>query len=88
MSVADEWQPTPWFRVVLSDGSVWCESSDEQENRAALKEIRTRGVIVYPPRHPDGKLFGPDAGAKLERLYERPGRRWQAVVASTTAVFQ
>jgi hypothetical protein len=30
-------QPTRWWRVVAPDGSVWAETSDEQEARAAVR---------------------------------------------------
>lgn len=28
-----EWKPTRWWRVTAPDGSIWAESSDEQECR-------------------------------------------------------
>jgi hypothetical protein len=34
-----EMRPGRWWRVLDEDGGLWCESSDEQENRRALKQI-------------------------------------------------
>lgn len=34
-----EWEVTKWWRVCSADGSVWAESSDEAEVRAAAAEI-------------------------------------------------
>lgn len=31
------WEPGRWWRVLAPDGSVWCETSDEQEAVAALR---------------------------------------------------
>lgn len=36
-------RPGRWWRVVAPDGSVWCESSSEQENRNAMR----RGDKLY-----------------------------------------
>ena len=33
----EDWQPTGWWRVVASDGSLWSESSDEEENRESMR---------------------------------------------------
>jgi hypothetical protein len=32
-----EWEPGRWWRVVAPDGSVWAETSDEQEAQEALR---------------------------------------------------
>lgn len=32
-----EWQPGRWWRVTAPDGSLWCETSDEDEARAAVR---------------------------------------------------
>jgi hypothetical protein len=32
-----EFGPTRWWRVVAEDGSLWCETSDEEEARAAMR---------------------------------------------------
>jgi len=34
---APEWRPGRWWRVIAPDGSVWCESSSEAENREAMR---------------------------------------------------
>ena len=34
---AGQWEPGRWWRAVAPDGSVWCETSDEQEARAAVR---------------------------------------------------
>jgi hypothetical protein len=31
------WYPTRWWRAVAPDGSVWCESSNEQEVRERMR---------------------------------------------------
>jgi hypothetical protein len=31
------WQPTKWWRVTAPDGSLWCETSNEQEARDAMR---------------------------------------------------
>ena len=74
---SDGWKPGHWWRVVLSDGTVWCESSDHVENIAKLRSIRGNEVTVYPPGHPDGKRYGPDPGAQLQRRYERSEHTWR-----------
>jgi hypothetical protein len=33
---AGEWWPTRWWRVVLKDGTLWCETSDEAEARERI----------------------------------------------------
>lgn len=35
-SLAREMKPGRWWRVLLADGSLWCETSDEEEARAAF----------------------------------------------------
>lgn len=30
-----DWKPTRWWRVTAPDGSLWCETSNEQEAREA-----------------------------------------------------
>jgi len=32
-----EWQPGRWWRVVAPEGDIWCETSDEDEAREALR---------------------------------------------------
>ena len=34
----DVWEPGHWWRVVASDGSIWAETSDEQEARERVRE--------------------------------------------------
>lgn len=36
-ALADTFRPGRWWRVVAPDGSLWCESSSEQENRDAMR---------------------------------------------------
>jgi alkylated DNA nucleotide flippase Atl1 len=33
----DDWKRTRWWRVIAPDGSLWCESSDEEENRESMR---------------------------------------------------
>jgi len=41
------WHPTRWWRVILKDGgSVWCETSDEQEARDALKNAPRPAILM------------------------------------------
>jgi hypothetical protein len=42
-TLADAFRPGRRWRVVAPDGSVWCESSSEQENRDAMR----RGDKLY-----------------------------------------
>ena len=74
---SDGWKPSNWWRVVLSDGTVWCESSSHAENIAALRSIRGNEITVYPPGHPAGKRYGPDPGAQLQRRFDRGERTWR-----------
>ncbi len=74
---SDGWKPSQWWRVVLSNGTVWCESSSHAENIAALRSIRGNEITVYPPGHPAGKRYGPDPGAQLQRRYERAEHTWR-----------
>ncbi|MFN6543531.1 hypothetical protein [Mycolicibacterium nivoides] len=74
---SDGWKPGQWWRVVLTDGTVWSESSDHGENVAKLRAIRGNEVTVYPPGHPDGKRYGPDPGAQLQRRFERAEHTWR-----------
>ncbi len=32
------WQPGRWWRAVLDDGTLWCETTDEEEVREAAAE--------------------------------------------------
>lgn len=32
-----EWTPGRWWRVVSADGSLWCETSDEDEARESMR---------------------------------------------------
>lgn len=72
------WTATRWWRVVLSDGTVWCESSDADECRDALRRIQSGAITTYPPGAPGGRTYAADPDARLERLYERCGREWMA----------
>ena len=44
MSAEPQWEDTRWYRVLLADGSLWCETSDRGEAADALFE------------QPDGKF--------------------------------
>jgi hypothetical protein len=35
--MAADWEPGRWWRVVAPDGSVWCETSDEDEARGEMR---------------------------------------------------
>lgn len=37
MTLRPGWKPTGWWRVIAPDGSLWCESSDEEENRRVMR---------------------------------------------------
>lgn len=73
----DEWHPNQWWRVIMSDGTVWCGTTAEIEARAALERIRENAVTAYPPGFPDGIVYGPDAGAKLQRVHSRTQHQWR-----------
>lgn len=32
-----EWKPGRWWRVTAPDGSLWCETSDEDEARRSMR---------------------------------------------------
>jgi hypothetical protein len=32
-----KWQEGRWWRVLAPDGSLWCETGDEEEARAAVR---------------------------------------------------
>ena len=34
----DEWEPGRWWKVVAPDGTLWAETSDEQEARGLLRQ--------------------------------------------------
>lgn len=74
-----DWQATRTFRVVLSDGTVWSESSIEREVREELARIRKQAVTVYPPS--GEKTYGPDPSARLEQFWERYESEWRTVGA-------
>lgn len=37
MTELGEWSPTGWWRVIEPDGSLWCETSNEQEARESMR---------------------------------------------------
>ena len=63
MSAEPEWRPDGWWRVIGPDGELWCESSNEQENRKAMRpgdalwrherRIEESWVLVLPEVLPD-----------------------------------
>ena len=70
------WESTRTYRVVLSDDTLWCESSIKREVLDALCKIRTQAVTVH---YPSGdKTFGPDRDARFEHLWERHQSEWRA----------
>lgn len=70
-----DWNATRSFRVVLSDGTLWCESSIEREVRDVYDKIRSQAVTVYPTS--GEKTYGPDPDARLEHLWERHESEWR-----------
>jgi hypothetical protein len=32
-----DWQPGRWWRVMTPEGSVWCETSSEDEARSSMR---------------------------------------------------
>lgn len=71
----DDYQPGRWWRVTAPDGSLWCETSDEDEARQALRpgdtlerlfvltrsEWRPVSEAADPPPADDGPPPGPAA---------------------------
>lgn len=37
MTGIGDWHPDGWWRVLAPDGSLWCETSDEQEARKSMR---------------------------------------------------
>lgn len=37
-AMSDGWMMGRWWRVVAPDGSLWCETSNEQEARRSMRE--------------------------------------------------
>jgi len=54
-----EWERGRWWRVLAPDGTLWCETSDEQEARYAMRQGDTlwtewrRNAIEWRPWTPD-----------------------------------
>lgn len=40
-NLGEGWQASRWWRVIASDYSLWCETSDEQEARSRMREDDT-----------------------------------------------
>lgn len=38
-TLTPQWEPTPWCRVLMEDGSLWCETSDVDEAREMAAEL-------------------------------------------------
>lgn len=57
------WVPGRWWRVLAPDGSLWCESSDERENRNAFLEAEEESA----------------GGYSLERLFVSTEQEWRKV---------
>lgn len=72
---AAEWKSAHWWRVTLSDGTLWCETSDEREAREAFDRIRHQAVTVFGVSYE--RTYGPDPDAVLEHLWERSQREWR-----------
>ena len=47
------WSPTKWWRVVMMDGTVWAESSNEQEVRESATGCPGGGILqrLYERSH-------------------------------------
>lgn len=37
-----DWEASCWWRVTAPDGSLWCETSNEQEARSRMREGDTQ----------------------------------------------
>ncbi len=38
MADMSDWEPGRWWRVLDPDDKLWCETSDEREARASMRE--------------------------------------------------
>lgn len=77
---SEGWVPTRWWRVLAADGSLWCETSDEDEARRALHTAPGGGHLSRlwsTPRdaqwwRPDGpsgpQLPTPEQGHVIEAM--------------------
>lgn len=60
----DIWEPGRWWRVLDADGSIWLETSDEQEARNGLRER-------WSSTDEDEMVLGdPVPDRKLQRMYQ------------------
>lgn len=60
----DEWKPGRWWRVMLPDGTLWLETSDDQEAQFGLFGE-------------DGERQGHPPGARIQRLWEKHESEWR-----------
>ena len=72
------WKPTPWYRVIMSDGTPWAETSDPDEAEAKLTEIRIGEITTYADRD-NPKTYGPNPNARIQQLFERTTCCWRNV---------
>lgn len=72
---AGQWYPAGLYRVVLSSGEVWCETSNRSEAVAALRSIRGNMVTTYANPE-DPRQVGPDPGARFEQAFRRAEAEW------------
>lgn len=72
-----EWSPARYWRVVLSDGTLWCDTSIRTEASEALRKIQSQRVTTYPYPPSGVKSYGPDPYARMEQLWERHESQWR-----------
>ena len=71
------WEPTRTWRVVTSDGTLWCESSPKREVQDAFDKISSEAVTVHLPS--GDKTYGPDPDARMEHLWEYHDYEWRSL---------
>lgn len=47
----NEWKRTRWVQVRAPDGSLWCETSDEEEARASMRPGDTIARLYERSEH-------------------------------------
>lgn len=45
--LAEEWEPTRWWRTTLSDGTLWTETSDERELREHAERAPAGETVTF-----------------------------------------
>jgi len=86
-----EWTATGWWRVIAPDGSLWCETSDEQEARKSMRpgdaleqneEIkfsRWQNRYVKPGDALQRIASSPNAGMTSPHKFDCPARQRDVV---------